>query len=79
MLRMGACLSGIDFGTQKSLTLVAGVLPQVKVGRRNRAFEAPDVITAFTDLERQLARPEGGTRVLPPARAVPQRRAIVVT
>jgi Fic family protein len=32
----------------------AGILNQVTVGRRNRAFEAPDIITAFTDLERQL-------------------------
>jgi Fic family protein len=34
----------------------AGILQQVNVGRRNRAFEAPEVIQAFTDLERQLAR-----------------------
>jgi len=51
----------------------AGILQQVKVGRRNRAFEAPDVITAFTDLERQLASPEADTRVSPPVRAVPRR------
>jgi hypothetical protein len=36
-----------------------GVLSQVRVGRRNRAFEARDVIDAFTDLERQLGSPEG--------------------
>jgi Fic family protein len=53
----------------------AGILQQVKVGRRNRAFEAPDVITAFTDLERQLASPDGDTRLSPPTRAVPRRRA----
>jgi Fic family protein len=53
--------------------LDAGVLRQVKVGRRNRAFEASDVITAFTDLERQLASPEGDTLVSPPNRAVPRR------
>ncbi len=40
----------------------AGVLRQVTVGRRNRAFEAPDVIEAFIDLERQLASPGGDTR-----------------
>jgi hypothetical protein len=51
----------------------ARILEQVRVGRRNRAFEAPDVITAFTDLQRQLASPEGDTRVSPPARAVPRR------
>ncbi|EQD29373.1 hypothetical protein B1A_20746, partial [mine drainage metagenome] len=30
----------------------AGILQQVNVGRRNKAFEAPEVIAAFTDLER---------------------------
>jgi Fic family protein len=53
----------------------AGILQQVKDGRRNRAFEAPSVITAFTDLERQLASPEGDTRVSPPTRVVPRGRA----
>ena len=33
----------------------AGVLTQINVGKRNRAFEARDIINAFTDLERQLA------------------------
>ena len=50
----------------------AGVLRQVNVGRRNRAFEAPELISTFTDLERQLASPTGGTRS-PPACRVPQR------
>ncbi|HET6909670.1 MAG TPA: Fic family protein [Mycobacteriales bacterium] len=52
----------------------AGVLRQVTIGRRNRAFEAPDVIAAFTDLERQLASPEGNTRTSKPRRPVPARR-----
>jgi Fic family protein len=52
----------------------ADVLRQVTVGRRNRAFEAPDVINAFTDLERQLASPAGDTRVSEPTRQVPRRR-----
>jgi Fic family protein len=52
----------------------AGVLHQVNVGRRNRAFEAPGIIAAFTDLERQLASPEGDTRSSGPARPVPRRR-----
>jgi len=52
----------------------AGVLQQVNVGRRNRAYEAPEIIAAFADLERQLALPEGDTRTSKPARAVPQRR-----
>ncbi|HEX4865707.1 MAG TPA: Fic family protein [Acidimicrobiales bacterium] len=52
----------------------AGILKQVTVGRRNRAFEAPDVIDAFTDLERQLAGPEGDTRRSQPVRRVPARK-----
>jgi Fic family protein len=54
----------------------AGVLTQVRVGRRNRAFEARDVIDAFTDLERQLASPEGDTRSSEPSRTVPRRRQL---
>jgi Fic family protein len=49
----------------------SGILEQVTVGRRNRAFEAPDVIDAFTDLERQLASPEWDTRSSQPSRIVP--------
>jgi Fic family protein len=52
----------------------AGILRQVTVGRRNRAFEAPDIIAAFTDLERQFASPEGDTRTSEPVRRVPRRR-----
>jgi Fic family protein len=52
----------------------AGILTQVTVGRRNRAFEAPDIINAFTDLERQLASPSGDTRTSEPVRPVPPRR-----
>ena len=33
----------------------AGILHQISVGKRNRAFEAPDIIDAFTTLERRLA------------------------
>ncbi len=51
----------------------AGVLTQVTVGRRNRAFEARGVIDAFTDLERQLGSPDGDTAVSPPSRPVPAR------
>ena len=54
--------------------LASGILKQTNVGRRNRAFEAPAVIQAFTDLERQLASPEGDTRTSEPARRVPRRR-----
>jgi Fic family protein len=49
------------------------VISQSTVGRRNRAFEAPELIRAFTDLERRLASPAGDTLSSPPARRVPQR------
>ena len=49
------------------------VLSQTTVGKRNRAFEAPEVIRAFTALERQLASPTGDTRTAPPTRRVPRR------
>jgi len=52
----------------------AGILNQVTVGRRNRAFEAPDIIDAFTDLERQFGSPAGDTRTSEPIRRVPRRR-----
>ncbi len=52
----------------------ASVIRQVSVGRRNRAFEAPDIIQEFTTFERQLASPQGDTRISPPARRVPYRR-----
>ena len=51
----------------------AGILTQVTVGRRNRAFEAPELIEAFAALERQLASPEGDTLVSEPIRSVPRR------
>ena len=53
----------------------AGVLVQVNVGRRNRAYEAPELIDAFTSFERRLASAEGDTRASPPARRVPRRPA----
>ncbi len=53
----------------------AGILHQITIGRRNRAYEAPEIIDAFTDLERQLASPTGDTRTSPPARMVPNRRS----
>jgi Fic family protein len=52
----------------------AGILEQVTVGRRNRAFEAREIIDAFADLERRLASPTGNTVVSPPSRPVPARR-----
>lgn len=52
----------------------AGILRQITIGRRNRAFEAPDVIRAFSALERQLASPEGDTQRSRPSRPVAARQ-----
>ena len=51
----------------------AAVLNQTTAGRRNRACEAPELIDAFTELERQLASPQAATLHSPPARRVPHR------
>jgi Fic family protein len=51
----------------------ADILVQTKVGRRNRAFEAREVIDAFIDLERRLASETGDTLSAPPERPVPAR------
>lgn len=57
--------------------LVKGdILASARAGRRNRAFEALELIDAFTDFERGLASPTGDTRVAPPTRRVPQRRHV---
>jgi Fic family protein len=53
----------------------ARILRQINVGRRNRAFEAAELIDAFTDLERRLASPAADTRFSPPSRSVPRRPA----
>jgi Fic family protein len=54
----------------------AGILEQTTVGRRNRAFEARELIDAFTALERQLASPDADTLTSRPQRAVPAARPI---
>ena len=54
--------------------LDAQVLTQTTIGKRNRAFEAPEMIDAFTALERRLASPARDTRRSPPVRAVPRPR-----
>ena len=53
--------------------VAAKILTQTTVGRRNRAFEALELIDAFSNLERQLASPDGDTRISAPERAVPNR------
>jgi len=54
----------------------AGILQAIRVGRRNRAFEAVGVIEAFNALERQLASPRGNTLTSEPSRPVPYRRVV---
>lgn len=51
----------------------AGILKQTTIGRRNRAFEVPDLVGALTGFERVLASPLGDTRQAPPVRPVPDR------
>jgi Fic family protein len=51
----------------------AGVLMQTTIGRRNRAFEVPELVQVITGFERALASPVGDTRQAPPARPVPYR------
>lgn len=54
--------------------VAAGILTQVTFGRRNRAWEATEIIDAFSDFERVLASPSGDTRSTAPTRPVPARR-----
>ncbi|MGZ0152496.1 Fic family protein [Kribbella sp. WER1] len=51
----------------------AGVLRELTDGRRNRVYEAPELIDAFTLLERRFASPAADTRIEPPSRPVPAR------
>lgn len=51
----------------------AGVVRQVTLGRRNRAFEAVGLFEAFTGFERVLASPDANTAISPPLRPVPRR------
>jgi Fic family protein len=48
-----------------------GVLKQTTVGRRNRAFEAPDLLVAITNFERVLGSPTGDLQADPPTRIAP--------
>ena len=51
----------------------AGVLRQITLGKRNRAFEATGVIEPLTTIERRLASPARDTGKAPPVRRVPAR------
>lgn len=58
-------------------TLVGvGILQPMSKALRNRSFEAPQIINAFGELERELASPEGDTRVSKPIRKVPQLKEL---
>lgn len=76
-------VAGVAELTDRSLTaanqaidrfVAAGILKQMTLGRRNRAWEAIEVIDAFTDLERALASPAGDTLSAEPGRPVPAGR-----
>lgn len=74
-----AALIGRSFlATNQAIDRLAkeNILTSIRAGRRNRAFEAPELISAFTDFERGLASPTGDTRVAPPTRRVPHRRQL---
>ena len=53
----------------------AGILKQVSIGKRNRAYEAAEIIEAFTGLERRLGSPSGDTKSSKPSRRVPHRQS----
>jgi Fic family protein len=67
--------SDVATGNAIEQLVAAGVLAQTTVGRRNRAFEAPDVFDILVDYERAVASPTGNTVTDPPVRPVPARRA----
>jgi Fic family protein len=50
-----------------------GILREITDGRRNRVYEAPELIDAFTLLERRFASPAADTRIQAPSRPVPAR------
>jgi Fic family protein len=55
--------------------VAAKILSPIKTAKRNRTFEARQLVDAFAKLERQLASPQSDTRVAKPARPVPAKPA----
>lgn len=53
----------------------AEILRPITLGRRNRAFEAPEVIDTFAALERRLSSPVGDTNLAPAVRNLPFRES----
>lgn len=51
----------------------AEILKSMSTRMRNRVYEAPEIIAAFAELERQRASPNGDTRTSEPTRNVPAR------
>jgi Fic family protein len=49
----------------------AEIVKQVNAGKRNRVFEATEVLSIFTGFERSLASPANDTAIEKPARPVP--------
>lgn len=49
----------------------AGIVRQINIGKRNRAFEAQGIIEAFIGFERAAASPANDTLVSKPVRPVP--------
>jgi Fic family protein len=66
--------SSVATGKAIDQLVAAGVLQQITVGRRNRAYEAPGVFDLLVDHERAVASPSGDTLSEPPVRPVPDRR-----
>jgi hypothetical protein len=54
----------------------AGVLQEITLRKRNRAYEAVGLLDAITLFERALASPTGDRRTDRPARKVPPRPAV---
>jgi Fic family protein len=61
--------------TNKAITRLVeiGALHQSTVGRRNRVFEARELLELVTNAERRIASPEADTLASPPTRRVPHR------
>ena len=60
-------------GEAVNTLVAAGILERTSNGLRNVSYEAPEIIEAFTSLERELGSPIGDTRTAPPTRPVPAR------
>lgn len=56
-----------------SVLVEAEILKSMSTRMRNRVYEAPEIIAAFAELERQIASPNGDTRTSEPTRNVPAR------